>query len=426
MKRKGRKAFTLVELLVVIAIIALLVAILLPVLSRARESARNTVCKNNLRQFGIGFHLFADKDPKERLSTGAWDFRRDGCMDTYGWVSDLVNINAALPAEMMCPSNPLNGPEKLNDLLGKDTTDTKDGAPAARLAAGLCGDPKWAGITGPSSSGTTFASTDASSDERAELIARAFIEKGLNTNYASSWFFSRTGPKFTVDTNGNLLGIGDATKQGMKGLSTTLGPLRRSIVESSPIVSSLIPLLGDAAPGDVDEAILSQDIAYDGTGHFANGKTEARTFLEQGELLCEAMNDGPAYWTGTRVSLVGQAANLSTQIEAEKAGSVPPPTTANSTYLQDTRDWYAVHAGTLNVLMADGSIKEFSDSDDDKFLNPGFPIDEALTEDDYAAIGYRHPDVELPQAEIFSGVFLMDLSKHGVFEDAAPTPPPSP
>ncbi len=347
-------AFTLVELLVVISIIGILVALTMPALSSARESARSATCKSNLRQFYTGLTTVAER--KKFWCTGAFDWKRDGCVTEIGWVADVASLGI-LPGKMLCPSN-VEGISATYDSLLNETDPAKfscksnksgsspskypDGTRKVNPCRKLLGD--YPGASGPMP---------------ADEVRRAFVEEtiydaGYNTNYAASWFLVRTD--VVLDEHGNLRNMAGAscsTAVSPLERHSTAGPLRQARSDSSGVPSNIIPFLGDAGT----------------TSSFLSGAIGPHA---AGQPMLASFTHGPVSKS------TGELPSFSSTSTYDGAGGWWA--TSRDT-LQDYRQFGVPHANTCNILFADGSVRDFRDENRDGYLNNGFPTGHGFADD---------------------------------------------
>ena len=100
LRKRKHSAFTLVELLVVIAIIGILIGMLLPAVQAVRAAARNTVCKNNMRQIGLGIHNYAGT----RKGEFPWTSHAG---DNQSWLTTLQPFVEQVNSLRACPEDEL-------------------------------------------------------------------------------------------------------------------------------------------------------------------------------------------------------------------------------------------------------------------------------------------------------------------------------
>lgn len=390
MSRKNKSGFTLVELLVVIAIIGILIGLLFPAFIAVRNAARSTQCKSNLRQFALSFLTKSSNDVNGAFCTGAFDPERDGSVELYGWVSDAVD-QEIFPAQLLCPSSPCKTSEKISSYSGISSSSSK--GPAGRRGVGLFG---------------TFTAANVGAN-----VAELLFNKGYNTNYATSWNMVRSAPLQNPTSPGTYSNLKEWYKDvGTVPVQYTAGPLTASQLDAGNIPASAIAMIGCGAVGDVTSS--TSGLSGDGALNF---DIPAPYNLTMGSPCSESFNDGPSACDTANNKVVTANRATKAQLEASAAltftaGEVATDTTL---YLQDTRDMYAYHSKSLNVVFADGSVRSFADTNGDGFINPGFAVTPGIATQ--SLTGYTSPEVEVSSFEWYNGVFLASKWLEKKFEN---------
>lgn len=326
-RSRARHAFTLIELLVVIAIIAILIALLLPAVQQAREAARRSQCKNNLKQLGLAVHNYHDTYNIVVPSSGFNG--TGGGQRQSGFVFMLPYFDQAPLANLVAGGGTaasVNGTQNFNGNTF-DPWNSNHKANIAKIPMLLCpsdGDTTREGILGKCN--YNFSRGDNTWDHNSEWNGNGGRNRGL--------FVGGTGASgkrnFSDVTDGlsNTVAMSERIKAKENGLTVRDGAVAKQPAQDVYRVNPSVCLTQVNAQGRYTVTVG----LYSGT----------------------RWTDGQSQFTG-----------ITTVVGPNKPSCTDP---RNSDQYDGVIDPTSHHTGGVHVLMADGAVRFVSDN-----INTGNP-----------------------------------------------------
>ncbi len=332
--RNRRIGFTLIELLVVIAIIAILIALLLPAVQQAREAARRTQCRNNLKQMGLALHNYHDvfnRFPGRRYgTTGTGNFtngptptnRSHNSGRITGWIALLPYIDQAPMYNQIQAGDPTNAdPIALGGPRGDHNWTVWNQAPPMMKC------PSDNGATTPSSHSYAFSAGDTAAN--------------INTVVKTRGLFGRyhmNGIRDVTDGTSNTIAISEIVSQVPAGSGGQSGMTAGANQYELPTV------LANNIPGVVASPILCRSNTVVSGRYYVSGtNVRGRRGIK--------WTDGPATLQmfntilGPNGPICAESGDF-----GDQDNSILPPTSR--------------HTGGVHGLMTDGAVRFISDNID--------------------------------------------------------------